>query len=159
MFGIARDRDAPFKRAAADGEIAQAAARKGDDFVTASFRTDEIRMLLEELQQPVSESGKLEVVILFAHGFGRTAALRARRAGAYRVNIEFIEDAVLAAVGPFIDVAVFLHAPKNLLGAALVPVIGSANEIVISNSQAVKQLAELRGDLVNPFLGRSICGG
>ena len=106
--------------AAADGEIAQAAAHERDHFVAPRFRADEIRLLVVQLQELVLKRRKLEEVIFFAHRFRGTAALGAGSAGADRIHVEFVEDAILAGVVSLVDVAVVADAPPQRLHALLV---------------------------------------
>src|SRR5437879_6707972 len=110
MLGIAGDRHAPLECAAANGKIAQSAFYKRNHFIAARLRTYETGVLLVMSQQLVGKGGKLEVIILFAHGLRRPAAFRAWSTGADRVNIKLVKHAVLAGVSAFIDVLVFLEA-------------------------------------------------
>ena len=90
MSGIIRHRDAPFECAAADGEIPQPAANKGNHFVTASLRTNELRLARIEFQKLVLECGELEEIVFFADRFRRIPANGARRARPTLSDIEFV---------------------------------------------------------------------
>src|SRR5215831_17723151 len=59
---IVRERNTPFQRFAADGQILQAAFNEGDDFITTAFRTDETRILLIQFQQPIPEFRQFEKI-------------------------------------------------------------------------------------------------
>ena len=82
VLGVVGDGYSPGETAARYGEIAESAAQEGDDFVAARVRLYEFGMLLEVVEQRLLHGGELEVVVLFADGFGGTSALRAGRAGA-----------------------------------------------------------------------------
>ncbi len=87
VLWVAGNRDAPFERAPADGEIAQAALHKSDDLVAARFWTDKVRLLFVQLQQLVRERRELEKVIIFADCLGGSAAFRTRRSGPGGVHV------------------------------------------------------------------------
>ena len=103
---LAFERDAPFEGGAGDREVLQTAADEADDFIAARFGRDEIRVVFVVLQQLVGEGRELEEVVFFGDGFGGAAAIGAGVAGLGVVDVEFVEDAVLAGVAAFVDVAV-----------------------------------------------------
>ena len=147
--------NAPLERSAADREIAQSAAHKRNHFVAPGLRTNEVRMLGVVLQQRLLHGGELEEVILFVNGFRGASALGAGRAWACGIDVELVEDAILAAVGALVDVAALLQAREHGLHAAHMPRLGGADEVVICDLHPVPQRAEFAGDLVDKLLAAS----
>ena len=97
-----------------DGEIVQALpCTKRDHFVAARLGLDEIGLRLVELEQPVLEGRELEEVVLLGDGLGGAAAVGAGIAGLGVVDVEFVEDAVLAGVGALVDVAVLAGSART----------------------------------------------
>src|SRR6202521_1632233 len=131
MLGIVRYGDAPGKRRAADGKIAQAAAHEREHFVASCLRADEVRLLGVEADQLVLKRGELEKIIFFLHRFRGAAALRAGRTRTDGIYIEFVKHAILACVVALVDVAVILYAFPQSLHALLVPVRGGADVIIV----------------------------
>src|SRR5581483_7604499 len=97
---------------------------------------------------------RLEKVIFLLDAFRGASALRARRARPDCVHVKFVEYAVLACVMAFIDVAVVANLAEEFLPAALMPVRGGADEIIVGETHAVPQRAEFRGDFVRQLLRR-----
>src|SRR6185437_10868706 len=106
---LAWPRDAPFERSTADGEIAQTAAHKRQDFIPACIGLDEIRLLFVEFEQAILKRGEFEKIILFADALGRPFAFRAKIPGQRFVYIHLVEDAVLAFVATLVDVTLVLR--------------------------------------------------
>src|SRR6185437_6718504 len=156
VLWIAGNWNAPLKSAAADGEIAQPALDESDDLIAPRLRTDEAGVLLIVRQQLVGKGGELEVIVLFAYGFRRTAALWARRAGTNRIDIKFVEDTILAGIRTLINEAFFLDALPQLLRAALVAGFRGADVVIVGDAHLVKQCAEFGGNLVHPLLWRRL---
>ncbi len=72
-------------------------------------------LLFVELEQASGERGEFEKVVLFGDGFGGPAAIRTGIAGLGVVDVEFVEDAILAGVAAFVDAAVLQAALKQPL--------------------------------------------
>ncbi len=157
--GIAGDGDAPGKSGAGDGEIAQAAFDERDDFVAARLGIDEVGIFFVELEKRLGHVGELEEIILLLNGFGDASADRAGCAGSVVVGVEFVEDAILAGVGTFVDEAALLEQGEHGLHAALVLWAGGANEFVVADSHAIPEGAEFGADLVGELLGAFAGGG
>ena len=73
-------------------------------------RAYEIWLLGIEADELVLECRELEVVVFFVDGFGGASAIGAGSAG-LRIDVELVEDAILAGVGSLIDVAVIANFP------------------------------------------------
>ena len=133
-------------------------SNKRDDFVATRLRTDEVRLRGVEVEQRFGECRKLEEVVLFFHGFGRASALRAGRAGADSVNVEFVEHAVLAGIAALVDVTVVADTPPQLLHAMYVAIGRGADVVVVGNAHPVPQASEFRRDFVGELLRRAARG-
>src|SRR5579883_129107 len=97
VLRITRNRYAPFKRAATDGEIAQAATHKRNHLVATRFRADKIRVFGVELQQLVFKGRELEEVVFFADRLSGTTAFRTW--GSWRsLHEHFVVNAILSGV-------------------------------------------------------------
>src|SRR5438034_6388494 len=131
MVGIAGNGNTPFEGAAADGEIAQAAAHKRHHLIAPRLWPDELRMLFVEGQQLVSKSRKLEVIVFLADCLSGAPAFRARSAGAHSVNIKFVVDTILPGIGSLIDVAFFLQPAEQLLRPALMAWLSGADKVIV----------------------------
>ena len=98
---------------------------------------------------------ELEEIILFGDGFGGAAAIGTRIAGLGVVDVELVEDAVLAGVAAFIDVAVLAAALEQILHHVGVMVaVGGALEAVDAQAEHLPLVAEFVGDDVGEFLRR-----
>src|SRR5581483_5293944 len=152
MSRIIGHRDAPLKGAAADRQIAQAAANKRNHLVAARLRANELGPAFVELQQLVLKSRKLEKVVFFANGFCWPSALGAGSAGSSRIDVQLVEDAVLTRVGALVDVTAIADLAPERLHSKLVALGGGANEIVVGESHAVPKSPELPGHFVGKLL-------
>src|SRR5215469_4674817 len=152
MPRIIGNRHAPFERAAADRKIAQATAHEGHDFVAASFRTNKVRVLGVQLEQPVTKFRKLEKIVFFVNRFRGAAALGAGRTGTGGIHVEFVVDAVLTRVGALVDVAIVANPPPQSLHAVFVAIRGSADEIVIGETHPIPKRAKFTGNLIGELL-------
>ncbi len=97
-----------------------------------------------EFEQLVREGRELEEVILFGDGFGGAAAIGAGVAGLGVVDIEVVEDAVLAGVAAFIDIAVLAAALEQILHHARVARIGGALKVVDLEAEQSPTAAGIR---------------
>ncbi len=140
---IARNWNAPGETAAADRQVFEAAAYERHDLVTANLRANEPGILFVKLQQLVFKGGQFEVVVLFAHRLGDAAAVGTWRAGRY-IDEGLVGNAVLSGVVALVDKAAILELRKQLLHAALMALIGGADEIVIAQVHPVPQGPKLR---------------
>ncbi len=157
VLGIVGHRDAPGERAAADGEIAQAAAHERNHFVAPRLRADEVWLLGVELDQLLFEARELEVIVLFVNGFCRASAIRTRGAGPDRIHVKLVVNAVLASVRALVDVSVVANFTPQSLHALLVALGRCANEIVVGEAEALPACTESFGDLIGKLL-RSFAG-
>src|SRR4029079_17628238 len=121
VLGIIRNRNAPRKGRAADGEIAQRGTAERDDLIASSLGTDEVRLRGVERKQWFCKCGELEEVVLFLDGFGGAAALGARFSRPY-FHVHLVKHAVLAGVAALIDVSVVANASPKALETALVAI-------------------------------------
>src|SRR6185437_1500292 len=153
---VAGYRNAPFDGGTADGEILETAAHKADDFAARGLRAHETGIGFIELEELALESRELEEVVLLAHGFRRPAAVGAKRARR-AFNVSLVEDAILAGVRTLVDVAAVAKRGEKMLHAALVARLGSANEVVIGETEAIPEAAEFLRDGVGELL-RSAAG-
>ena len=76
MRGIGLDWDTPFEAGSRDGQVFKALFYESQNFIAPNFRLDEIKVLVVELEQPVSERGELEEVIFFSKFFIGLACFR-----------------------------------------------------------------------------------
>ena len=140
-------RNAPLDICAGDRKIGQALAHEGQHFVAARFGLDEIGLRFVKLQQSVGKRGELEEEVLFGDGLGGPAAIRARVAGLGFVDVEVVEDAVLAGVRTLVDVAVLAAALEQIVDHAGVLRVGGALEVIDlagpASATAVRNSAEM----------------
>ncbi len=154
VLSLHRQRNAPFQRGAADGKIVEAGAHKGEHFIAARFRLDEIGLRFVQLDQLFGESRELEEVVFLGDGLGGAAALRARVAGLGLVDVEFVVNAILAGVAALIDVAVVQAALEQPLHHFVMGGRGGADGAVHADVQLLPLGAELRGNQVGELLRR-----
>src|SRR5258708_34716216 len=88
------------------------------------------------------------------HGLGDAPASRTRIAWLRAVDIEFVRDAILSRVGPFVDVPVVANAPKQFLHSLFVPLFRGANVVVVRDAHPLPQLTELGGNFIRVLLRR-----
>ena len=110
-----------------------------------------------EFQQLVSKRRELEEVILFVNGFRDASASRAGITRLRAIDVEFVGDAILAGVSAFVDIAVVAQLAEQRLHALLVPIFGSADEVIVRNPHPLPQVPELGGDFIRVLL-RSLAG-
>ena len=156
--GFVRDGNAPFDGGPADGDVLEALLHERDHFIAARFRADEFGIVFVELEQPLLERRKLEVEILLGDGFGGASAIRAGIARLGFVDVQLIEDAILAGVVALVDVAAFDAAVEQILDNFGVLGIGGALETVDLQVERLPLLAEFVrdeiGELLRRFAGR-----
>ena len=133
--GYAGPGNAPFERGAADGEVAQAAADEGDDFIAARFRLDEFRMVAVIIQQRLLELRELEVIIFFLDHLRGPLAIGAERAGRGVIHVQFVVNAVIARVMTLVDEIVFLNLLEEVLHGVRVARFRGADEAVHAEAQ------------------------
>src|SRR5581483_1329373 len=141
---VTRNRNAPRDAGAADREILEAAAHKADHLAPRLLWRYEAGIFFVELEQFALKSRELEEIVLLAHRLGHAAAVGAWCAGRH-IDPGLIRDAVLAGVRALVDKSSVPQSRKELLHAALVPLFGGADEVVVSEAQLVPQTAKLSG--------------
>ena len=156
VFGIVRHRNAPGKRAAADGKVLQSTFDERNDFVATRFRANPLRLFGIEAQELVGKCRELEEVILLVHGFGDAAALRAALPRA-DVHVHLVRNAVLSGVAALVDVAVLAELAEQGLHAFLMTFFGGANEVVVGEAHPIPQGAKFCGYFVGKLL-RGLAG-
>ncbi len=97
---------------------------------------------------------KLEEVVFFGDRFGGTAAIGTVVARLGIVHIELVEDAILAGVAAFVDVAVVQAALEQPLHCFVVLRVGGADEGIVLKAQRVPLTPELGGDGVGELFRR-----
>ncbi len=143
----------PFDGGAGDGEVLEAAADEAEDFVAFGIRLNETGIGFVMREEFFGEGGELEEVVFLGNGFGGAAAVGAGIAGFGVVDVEFVEDAVLAGVGAFIDVAGVEAALEEPADGFVVAGFGGADEVVVLDADAVPEGAVFVGDDGGEFLG------
>ena len=103
-------------------------------------------------QQLLGVFGKAEIEIFLDHGFRGAAAIGARIAGLRVVHVGVVEDAVLAGVVAFINLAAVAAAAEQVLDDVGMAVAGGALEAVDVQAQDLPLLPELFGDGVGILL-------
>ena len=151
---FAGDGNAPLDIGAGDGKIVEALAQEGDDFVAARFGLEKFGVRFVKFQQAAGEGRKLEEEVLFGDGLGGPAAIGAGIAGLGVIDVEIVEDAVLAGVRAFIDVAVIAATLEQVIDHARVFGAGGALEVIDLEAERLPLVFELAGDDVAEFLGR-----
>ena len=109
---------------------------------------------LVELQQLALKGRELEEIILLAHRLRHASAIGANRPRR-PVHISLVGDAILAGVGALVDKAPVAQRGKQMLHAALVPLFGGADKVVVAQPQPVPQPAKLRRDRGGKLLRRA----
>ena len=94
---VAGHGNAPRKTCAADRQIPQSSAHKGDHLAARRLGAHEAGIGLVKLQQLALKGRELEEIILLAHRLRHATAIGADRAGG-AVHIQLIADTVLAGV-------------------------------------------------------------
>ena len=115
-------------------------------------------------EQLVLKRRELEEVVLFGDGLGRAAAIGARIAGLGVVDVQFVEDAVLAGVGALVDIAVLQASIEQILnhfgmlraGGALEEVDIQVERLPLLAELVRNEVRELCGDLPAAAAARSI---
>src|SRR5262249_41476326 len=143
VIAFDRQRDAPFDRGAADGEILQALLDEADYFIAARSGLDPLGIVLVELQQAVREGGELEEVILFGDRFGRAATIRAGIAGLGVIHVELVIDAVLTRIASLVDITVVEALLEEPLDGLMMPRIGGPDGAVNANPERFPLLLKL----------------
>ncbi len=145
MLLVAGNRNAPRKTGAADGQILQPAAHKRNHLAARRLRLNKPRIRLVKLQQLALKGRELEEVVLLAHRLRDPPAIRTRRAGRH-LHKGLVGDAILPRIRALVDVAAVAQRGKQLLHAALVPLLRCADEVVVRQSEPVPQAAKLCRD-------------
>src|SRR5437762_5799837 len=94
------------------------------------FRTDEIRLFGVQAQQLVLKSRKLEEIIFFFHGLGRSATLWAWSSWPDNIPVKLVEYTILPDVLAFVDVAVVANLAPERLHSLSVALGRSTDDIV-----------------------------
>src|SRR5438094_4824582 len=142
--------DAPTDRRARDAEITQSTPDDAEDFVAPALGLDELRMLLEMLQEAVLVTGKREEIVLFLQvGRLQRGVDQAESVPQVRVLFELLAGcAVPAFVGALVDVVVLLDPFDEILNALDMVRVFGADEAVIRN---LKARLDLTIDLRHPI--------
>src|SRR5882762_10176404 len=111
-------------------------------------------MLLIMLEQAFRKGRELEEIVFLGDRLRRPSAVRAGIAGLGLVYVQLIKDAILAGVIAFIDIAVLQAALEQPLHGLVVPWIGSADELVVLESEFIPLFFELGGNSGSEFFGR-----
>ena len=153
---VERDRDAPLDGRAADAQVFQPRTEEVvQHLVGAAGGLDEVRMLLDVLNQPFGVLLQSEEVGFFTRLFHRAAAVRAAAVFELQFRPEgFAGRAVPSLVFRLVDVALIVQLFENLLHALDVAVIGRADEIAVINVHQLPQILDARDNLVHIFLRR-----
>ena len=111
-----------------------------------------------QAQQLVLKSRKLEEIIFFFHGLGRSATLRAWSSWPDNIHVKLVENAILPDVLALVDVAVVANLAPESLHSLFVALGRSTDEIVIGEAQAVPQRTKFGGNVRRELLRRLACG-
>ncbi|MNR12004.1 hypothetical protein D3C85_1283310 [compost metagenome] len=158
---------APVKRCTRNRKILKARFDKVvDHFVLARFRQNKLRILLIELDQPVSIFAHPEEIAFFLDQLNRMAAVRAFASGDIAVRITFnihelslgierlVRNTVPAFVFTFVDISLLQQAVKNIGHHFFMTGLGSTDEIIIGDIQLAPQLLNALDNPVNKLLRR-----
>src|SRR6185437_13940179 len=115
------------------------------------------RVVLNELDQRLLEGAELEEKVFFGDGFEEASAVGAGRARGC-VDEGLVGDAVGTCVGVEVNVAALEERGEELLNTSGVARLRGADVVVVGETHAVPQRAELRRDLVGELL-RGNAGG
>ena len=153
---VERDRNAPLDGRAADAQVFQPRTEEVvQHLVGAAGGLDEVRMLLDVLNQPFGVLLQAEEVGFFTRLFHRAAAVRAAAVLELQFRPEgFAGRAVPALVFRLVDVALIVQLLENFLHALDVAVIGRADEVAVINVHQLPQILDARDNLVHILLRR-----
>ncbi len=155
MFRVPGYGNPPVKGCTGYAQIFQTAFDKGNHFVAAGFRLNEIRVFIDELQPAVRIIAHLEEISFFRNEFQRAAAIRADvfAFGQFIFRPErFTGSAVPAFVFSFINISLvigFLH--QGLRHFDMIG-ISRTDKAVMGNVQFLPEFFEKSHDAVNIFL-------
>src|SRR5436853_6013382 len=142
MPGIVGHGHTPFECRAADRQVAQPAAHKRHHLVAPRVRTDEVWLCGIETEQLVLKRRELEEVVFFMNRLGGAPALRTGRAGADRIDVQLVVDAILSGVRALVDITIIANLPPKSLHTFLVPIRSGANVVVVGQAETIPYLAD-----------------
>ena len=147
MFFVRGDGDAPVEGSAGNTEVVEALTDEIDHLVSPGCGLNKVRMAFDMRQQLVGVVGHLEEIGLFGYFFHRSAAVRALAVFQLMFGpVGFAGGTVKALVFPFIDVPFFVNAPEDLLHDLYVAIFGGADEVVVTDGEALPELLESGDD-------------
>ncbi len=157
--GVPGEGHAPLERAAADGDVPQAAADEREHLVAAAGGDDRLRVLVVPVEQPLLVAGEPEEPVVLLHPLHRPPV-----DGAVPVDevvlgvIGLAADAVQALVGVALDVAVVEDGLEELLHRDRVAGLGGADEVVVGHVEQVGRGPEAGAVGVGQGLGVEALG-
>ena len=156
IIGIERDLDPPAQAAfgTADAEVLQGLSEKSQHLVTARLRSDEIRVILDVLDEPalIFTHFKKVVALFYLNHF--PTAIRTVAFGQVLFGPEtLIGNAVPARIGALVDIPAVEELLKEMLYHLYVAFLGGADEIVIGDVKAPPEVLETDHHLVAVLLG------
>ena len=156
MLLVERDRNAPLDGRAADAQVFQPWTEEVvQHLVGAAGGLDEVRMLLDVLNQPFGVLLQAEEVGFFTRLFHRAAAVRAAAVFELQFRPErFAGRAVPSLVFRLVDVALIVQLLENLLHALDVAVVSRADEIAVINVHQLPQILDARDNLIHILFRR-----
>ena len=159
MLGIKINRHAPGEAGAADAQILQAGLEEVvDHLIGAAGGLDEIRMVLDVIDQPVLILAHTEEIAFFGYKLGGTAAVGAHFYAVLFHQLaggpeSFAGGAVLAFVRCLIDIALLVELAEDLLHNLLVTLVGGTDEVIVFDVHQLPQFLGIGNDFVHISLG------
>ena len=162
MAGVEVHRDAPGEAGTADAQILQTGLDEVvDHLIDTAPGLQKIRVL-QQVTHPVGVLAQPEEVGLLLGIRHLTAAVGAFAVHQLALGPEALAGlAVLAPVGPLIDIPLVIHPPEDLLDGGHMIVVGGADEPVVGDVHQLPQVEDPSGalhDLIQKLLG-GLAGG
>ena len=160
VLRIEVDRNAPLERRAGHTEILQTRQQEVvHHLVSARNGLDEVRMLVDVVDELRRVLAHLEEVRLLLGGLHVSAAVRALTVLELRGREERLaRDAVHALVVALVDVALVVHVFEDLLDRLHMVFVRRADKAVVARADEVPKPLDLPRDVVHIFLRRHARG-
>ncbi len=155
VLGVKVHRNAPLDGGTADAQVIQAGLEEIiDHFVGTAGRLNELRMIVDILNQPILIFVQLKEIAFFPRLFHRPSTVRAFSVLELQLRPERLAGgAVPAFVLPLINISLIVQLLENLLHALHMALIRGADEIIIADVHQLPQILNAGHDVVHISLG------